>query len=566
MTSALHAVTSRLRNVRDAFAVNRGNRDLRRAQIAFGAGWTSEWALMVGLAIVAFRDGGAAAVGLVALLRLAPGAIASPFLSTAADRMRRERVIAAIGIVRGVSIGLMALLLALGLPVGLVYTLAIVATVAGTPFRAAHTALVPSLCTTPEQLTSANAVRGMLDSLSMLVGPLLAAVVLELGSPAMVFAVAAAAALWSGLLVLGLRYEAPPQEAPAGRGSLLAETRAGFQALAENRDLALFIGLGVSQTFTRGCLNVLTVVMAIELLDMGESGVGILSAAVGAGAVLGSVGASLLVGSGRLGAWFGVSIALWGLPLMVIGVIPAEASALAMLAVIGLGNALLDVSGFSVMTRLAPDEVLARVFGIFEALIALTIGLGSILTPVVIGAVDVHGALLLVGAVCPVLAALSWMRLRAIDGDLRQREEELSYLRAVPILQPLPVPVMDRLARSLVRVQVPAGHAVFHQGDPGDTFYVIADGEAEVVGDGERVCTLGSPGSFGEIALLRDCPRTTGVRALTDLDLFALDRGAFLLAVDGYGPASSVADSVVARLLDRFSGAGLQPLSRPAVP
>jgi hypothetical protein len=383
-----------------------------------------------------------------------------------------------------------------------------------------------------------------------------------------VFAVAAAAALWSGLLVLGLRYEAPPQEAPAGRGSLLAETRAGFQALAENRDLALFIGLGVSQTFTRGCLNVLTVVMAIELLDMGESGVGILSAAVGAGAVLGSVGASLLVGSARLGAWFGVSIALWGLPLMVIGVIPAEASALAMLAVIGLGNALLDVSGFSVMTRLAPDEVLARVFGIFEALIALTIGLGSILTPVVIGAVDVHGALLLVGAVCPVLAALSWMHLRAIDGDLRQREEELSYLRAVPILQPLPVPVMDRLARSLVRVQVPAGHAVFPQGDPGDTFYVIADGVAEVVGNGERVCTLGSPGSFGEIALLRDCPRTTGVRALTDLDLFALDRGAFLLAVDGYGPASSVADSVVARLLDRFSGAGLgvQPLSRPAVP
>ena len=160
------------------------------------------------------------------------------------------------------------------------------------------------------------------------------------------------------------------------------------------------------------------------------------------------------------------------------------------------------------------------------------------------------------------------MRLRAIDGDLRHREEKLSYLRAVPILQPLPVPVMDRLARSLVRVQVPAGHVVFHQGDPGDTFYVIAVGEAEVIGDGERVCTLGSPGSFGEIALLRDSPRTTGVRALTDLDLFALDRGAFLLAVDGYGPASSVADSVVARLLDRFSGAGLglQPLSRPAVP
>ena len=543
--------------MRDAFAINLRSRDLRRAQVAFGAAWTSEWALTVGLGIVAFRDGGAAAVGLVALVRLAPGAIAGPALATVADRVRRERVIVAIGLVRGVAIGLMALLLAVDASTAPVYALAVVSTVAGTPFRAAHSALLPSLCMTPDQLTSANAVRGMLDSLSTLLGPLIAAGLLEVGTPATVFAAAAAASVWSATLVLRLDYEAPPLPARAGRSTMLADVREGFRALASDRDLALLIGLGIAQTFTRGCLNVLIVVMAIELLDMGEAGVGVLSAAVGAGAVIGSVGASLLVGSRRLGRWFGVSIALWGLPLVLVGAVPEQAAALGLLAVIGLANAILDVSGFSVIARLAPDEVLARVFGIFEALIALTTGLGSILTPVAIDAVGVRGALVVLGAVCPVLAALAWLRLRKIDDSMERRDEELSRLRAVPMLRPLPVPVMDHLARNLTRAHVPAGQTVFEQGDPGDRFYVIAAGEAHVSSDGEGIQTLRSGDSFGEIALLRDVPRTAKVSARSALDLYALERDIFVPAVTGYRPAAAAADAVVASMLDAFRTRGV---------
>jgi hypothetical protein len=194
------------------------------------------------------------------------------------------------------------------------------------------------------------------------------------GTPASVFAFAAALSAWSAMLVFRLHYEPPPRPAKASGATILAETKEGLHALAANRSLALLIGLGVSQTFTRGCLNVLTVVMAIELLDLGEAGVGVLSGAVGAGAVIGSVGASLLVGSRRLRGWFGVSIALWGLPLVLIGAVPEPVAAVALLAIIGVGNAIVDVSGFSLMARLAPDEVLARIFGIFEALIALTTG------------------------------------------------------------------------------------------------------------------------------------------------------------------------------------------------
>lgn len=543
---------SRLRGVAGALATNLRHRDLRRAQLSFGAAWTSEWALTIGLSIVAFRDGGAAAVGLVALLRLTPGALLSPFLATIADRVRRERVIAAIGIVRGSSIAAMAGLLAAGSPLAAVYALAVVATIAGTPFRAAHSALLPSLCTTPEQLTSANAVRGMLDSLSILTGPLIAALLLEVGSPAAVFAAAAAASLWSGLLVLRLSYEAAPQAPRDGRASIFTDVSEGFRALAVHRDLALLIGLGVSQTFTRGCLNVLTVVMAIELLDMGEAGVGLLSAAVGAGAVIGSFGASLLVHSRRLSAWFGLSIALWGLPLALIGAVPEQGAALALLGLIGVANAILDVSGFSVMARLAPDEVLARVFGIFEALIALTIGLGSILTPVAIDALGIRGALIAIGAIGPSLAALCWLRLRAIDRSMQRRDEELAHLRAVPMLQPLPVPVMDRLARHMTRASVAAGDAVFRQGDAGDRFFVISSGEADVIGDGKHIRTLGSNESFGEIALLQDVPRTTEVRARTDLDLYTLHRDVLVPVVSGYTRSATAAQTTVDRMLAAF--------------
>jgi hypothetical protein len=396
----------------------------------------------------------------------------------------------------------------------------------------------------------------MLDSLSMLVGPLIAAVILQVGSPAMVFAVAALASAWSALLVFRLDYEVAGEQPAGRRPTVVADVREGIRELAARRDLALLIGLAGSQTFTRGCLNVLTVVLAIDLLDMGEAGVGVLSAAVGGGAVLGSLGASLLVGSRRLGAWFGTSIVLWGLPLVLLGAVPEQAMALAMLALIGVANAVLDVSGFSVIARLAPDDVLARVFGIFEALVALTVGLGSILTPLVIDAVGVRGALLALGSVCPLLAALAWRRLRTIDRSMHEREIVLTRLRAVPMLRPLPVAAIDRLGRLLTRTRVPAGEAVFKQGDAGDRFYVIATGEAEVLGDGRRIGTLGGHDSFGEIALLRDLPRTSEVRASTALDLYALDRDALVPAVNGYRAATTEADEAIGRMLATFHPAG----------
>jgi hypothetical protein len=238
--------------------------------MSFGAMWAGEWAVMVALGVVAFRDGGAAAVGAVTAMRMAPAALLAPFAASLADRVRRERVLACVGLVRAAMLACAAAVLAAGGPAVAVYGLAVVATVAQTLYRPAHSALLPALCASPQELTSANAVRGMLDSLATLGGPLAAAVLLAASGPAAVFVACAAASLWAGLLVAALHYDAPPRaRAVDGGGRAMVQ---GFATIAADRRLLLITALTTVQTFTRGCLSVLAVVVAIDLLDIGDPG------------------------------------------------------------------------------------------------------------------------------------------------------------------------------------------------------------------------------------------------------------------------------------------------------
>jgi MFS family permease len=544
---------SRLAAAADAFVSNARNPNLRRAQLSFLGAWGAEWAFTVALGIVAYRDGGAAAVGLVGLVRMLPAAVVAPLAAPLADRGRRERVVVLVCTVRGVATALAAVVVGLAGPPQIVYALAVVSTIAATLFRPAHSALLPSLCRTGYELASANVVRGLLDSVATLAGPLLAAVLIQFTSVTVVFAGAAAASLWAAVMMLRVHYEAPPRPpAPAGV-RLVAEAAEGARAILRNRDLTILIGLAVAQTFTRGALTVFTVVVALDLLGAGEPGVGTLTAAVGAGAVVGSLAASLLVGSKRLGGWFGIGVALWGLPIALIGVFPTYAAALILLACVGIGNALIDLGGFTLIARLAPDEVLARVFGLLESLVALTVGLGSIVASLLVELFGVRVALVAIGLLCPILAAAAWPRLRRLDRFVGVRDQEISLLHAVPMLRPLPLPAIEQLARGLQPVSVPTGQVVFNQGDLGDRYYVIESGTAEVIGDGRLVATLGQGQGFGEIALLRRVRRTATVRAASPLRLQALAGDHFLPVVTGFTPSAREAGTSVDTMLDRFA-------------
>jgi MFS family permease len=552
---------SRFAAAAGAFASNARNPSLRRAQLAFLGAWTAEWAFTVALGIVAYRDGGATAVGLVGLLRMVPSAVVAPLAAPLADRGRRERVLVLVSTVRGVATALGAIVVGVAGPSQIVYLLAVVSTAAGTLFRPAHSALLPSLCRTGYELASANVVRGLLDSVATLAGPLLAAILLQFTSVTAVFAVAAAASLWAAALMLRVHYEAPPRPpAPVGV-NLMAEAVEGVRAVVRNRDLAVLVGLTAAQAFTRGALTVFTVVVAFDLLDTGEPGVGTLTAAVGAGAVLGSLAASLLVGSRRLASWFGIGVAMWGMPIALIGLFPAQAAALTLLVCVGVGNALVDLGLFTLMARLAPDDVLARVFGLLESLGALAVGLGAIVASLLIELSNVRVALVIVGVLCPILVAAASPRLGRLDRFIGVRDQEIALLQGVPMFRPLPLPAIEQLARGLEPIAAPAGYVVFNQGDVGDYFYVIESGEAEVIGEGRVIATLEPGQAFGEIALLRQVPRTATVRAATELRLQALGSDHFLPVVTGFTPSAREARTSVDAMLDRYT-----PRDRPDPP
>ena len=218
---------------------------------------------------------------------------------------------------------------------------------------------------------------------------------------------------------------------------------------------------------------------------------------------MGSLGASLLVGTQRLGTWFAVGVVLWGLPVTLMGVVPYRLAALGLLACVGVGNALIDLSGFTLLARLASDAVLARVFGVLESMVALSIGLGALAASLTVDWFGIRPTLVVVGLLCPVSAVVCWRRLRRMDRSIGVRDRDITLLRMVAMLHPLPLPSIEQLARGLEPVDVSAGQAVFTQGEAGDRYYVIESGEAEVVRDGRIVATLLRGNGFGEIALLR---------------------------------------------------------------
>jgi MFS family permease len=528
-----------------ALASNLRRPDLRRAQLAFGSAYASEWSLIVVLGVVAFRDGGATAVGIVALIRMLPSALIAPFATAVADRVRRDRVLIWIGVIRAAAVGAAAAVMAADLSVLFVYVLAVIATIPFTAFRPAHSALLPALCETPTELTAANASRGLLDSTSTLVGPLLAALLLDVSGPEAVFVLTAGLSLWSALLVSLIDYEPAPRVAPPAPIRIAADTAEGLRTIAAHRDVIMLFGIGAVQAVTRGALNVFTVVVAIDLLGSGDAWVGVLTAAVGVGAVIGSLGVSVLVGSRRLAAYTGVGIIFWGTPLALIGVFPTELIALIMLAIVGAGNALVDLGYFTLFPRLLPDEVLARVFGALESMVALMVGLGSILTPLFIHFFGIRGALVAIGVLTPAIVAIAWSRLVKVDERLGAQADIIERLRRVTMLRPLPISTIEHLARSVREESVAPGESVIEQGQVGESFYVIVAGEVEVMKNGHRVGVLSDGESFGEIALLRDVPRTSTVRARTPVTLYELDRRHFVPTVSGYSESAAEADTVV---------------------
>ena len=528
------------------------NRDLRRLQLAFAGAELGLWAATVALAVIAFGAAGAAGVAILAVVRQLPAAVAAPFTGILGDRYDRVRVMVASDLGRAAATAVAAVAAFTDAPVAVIFVAASVSSVVATAFRPAEAALLPSLARTPAELTAANATSSTIESVMAFVGPAVGGVLVAIADPAIAFAVCVATFLWSAAMVSRVRSPARADEDGADEvpeeGKLRTAT-AGFRAILSDRGLRVLVGLFCSQTLVAGALDVLVVVLALEVLDIGDAGYGTLLAALGIGGLVGTAAAVGLVGQRRLASAFGVGLVLWGAPIAVLAASTGRIWSAVLLGIVGVANTVVDVAGMTLLQRAAPQDVLARVFGVLESLMYATLLLGSVVAAALVESVGARAALLATGAFLPALVALTWSSLRRIDRDARFPGRQLELLRGVPFLALLPGPALDELALRAIRVKSPAGEDVVTQGGAGDRFYVIDEGRAAVSVDGEERAELGPGDSFGEIALLRDVPRTATVAAATDLSLYALERDDFIAAVTGHAPSEEAAGAVVSRRL-----------------
>jgi MFS family permease len=536
------------------------NRNIRRLELAWGAAITAEWAHFVALGVFAYNSGGTAAVGVAGLVRLLPAALVAPFAASFGDHFRRERFLAVIALIGAAALAGSAVAFFAGENVPAIFALSAVVGLAVTLVRPAQQALLPSLARNTQELIGSNGASSTVESLGTLIGPLLAGALISVADAGVVFAVGAVAMLAAAVLFASVRVEGRLRVASDATKSTRALLIAGIEFLARAPGPRMVVGLIAAQAFVRGCLNVLIVVAAFQVLDAGESAVGYMTAAIGVGGLLGALGAFTL-GGRRLAVVFGVALVFWGLPIALMAPSSFLVTALVLLAVVGAANSIEDVASFTLLQRIVPDDVLARAFGAIWGLAMGGVALGSIFAPAVVSLFGAQAALVVVGMILPVLALLAWSRLAAIDRAAPCPTGELAMIDSVPMLTPLSLAAKEHLATALEPMSVAAGEVVIRAGDRGDRFYIVADGELEVLGEGlHRTASAGD--HFGEIAMLRDVPRTATVRAVTDSRLFALERGDFLAAVTGHSDVRAAGEAIAAERLAR-GGQAQSPARRP---
>jgi MFS family permease len=530
---------------------------LRRLQLAWVGSNVGGWAYSVAIAVYAYRQDGAYAVGLIGFASWIAAGAASPLTGMLGDRFPRVRVMVVSDLARVAVLVAAAALAWADAPSLAIYALSLVGTVVSSAFRPAQAALVPELATTPEQLTASNVAASSTESVGLFVGPALGGVLVATIGVDATFVVTAGLFVWSALLVIGIHepVRAPSAEEPE---HFLRESLVGFRTIVAEPKLRLLSGLFAAQTFVDGALSVLIVVLALETMDIGASGLGLLNSASGVGGVIGAVLAAALVARSKLGRDFGIGIVFWGLPLVLVGLWTEPVFALAAFALLGVANTIVDVSGDTLLQRSVDNDVLARTFGAMDGLMLITVGLGALVAPVLVDLLGVRPAAIVIGALLPILAALSWRSLTQMDTRLPTRERELELLRSVPIFAPLPPATLESLVSLARRRRARAGETIFRRGEPGDAFYVVEDGALTLSLDAGAPRELGPGDFFGEIALLRDVPRTGTIEAQTDAELLELQRDDFLAAVTGHAGASAAAAGVVGARLGS-SRAGIVP-------
>lgn len=508
-----------------------------RLVAAYAAFTVCEFGLWIAMLVYAYDHGGAQSAGLVAVAQLVPAAGTALVVAPTVERTSPVVVLVAGYAVQAAAAAVTATLLLVGAGPLAVYAGAAVASAAMAVTRPSQAALLPGLATHAAQLTACNVAIGWAENLGVLVSGAAVGVGLTFGSVGHVYATAAVVLACAAALVAGSRTRAgsgtaPPPAARRDAGSVWS-----------HRPSRLLVPLLALESLVVGALDLLFVVMAVDVLAVGEAWTGYLNTAYGVGAVLlGTLGA-LLVGR-QLGPAVVCCAAVLGLALGATTVAGLVGVVL-LLAVVGGSRALFDMSVRVLLQRSVPPQLLARLFGLSEGLNMMFLAVGALLVPLLIRLGGPTLALTGTAALLPAVVLLRVGVLFRVDQEARLPVVEISLLQQIPLFRVLPSDALEALALSVEQVELAPGAILMREGERGQDYFAIADGAVEVQQRGRAIATLGRAEGLGEIALLRDTPRTATAVAAGRVTAFRLDRDSFLTAVLGHVPTRESADAVI---------------------
>ena len=523
-----------------------GNRDLARLLGSFAASALGTWAFMIVLALYAYAQGGASAVGVAVLVRMAPSVLVAPYASMLADRHSRRLVLVVGGLLRAMVAAAAAFAVAADAPFAVVLVLAALVNIGGIAHKPAQAALMPQLSRTPLELAAANVCWSTIDSIAFVGGSLMVGVLVAVASLEVAFAALGLAFLLAAIFAQLLPADHPP---PTIETDAAEELLRGFRTVGQHPELRLLVGVFTFDAFVQSMMDVLIVIAALELLDIGQSGAGWLSACWGIGGIAGAAVATALLGRGRLAWGLFAGCVLAGVPFALIGVVVGAWAAVAAMLVLGIGFALIEIAMLTLTQRLCAGDVLGRVYGVEETLYVAAMAVGGLVGALLVGPLGVRWAIVLTGLALPALAVMLRTRMSSFEAGAKVDEAAFGLLHRLGLFATLPVSMVENLAVRAQRGHFTAGESIVTQGADAKGFYVIEDGTVEVFVDGTLRREQGPGEYFGEIALLRGGPRTATVRAATDVTVLAVERDDFLESIGSQTRTTQEAEAVVVERL-----------------
>lgn len=514
------------------------------------------WAYNVGLIVFVFdRTGSAAWLSAIAVARFLPAMIASPYGGVLAERFERRTVMLVSDLAAMGTMGALAVLAFLDGPVWVALVLGAATSVVTIVDQPALAAMVPQVVG-EDDLPAANALNGTVENLSVVVGPALGAGLLVFMDAGGVFLVNAISFGVAALFLVAMRTRSRPTDVTeGGEAGVVQQLAVGFRAISSDTKAFVLVLLSVVASFVYGTDIVLYALVG-DRVGFGPDGFGYLLAGAGVGGVLAAGTVNKLAGSSRLGVVLTVGMALYLLPTAVLTFTDNGAVAIGLQVVRGAGTLVVDVLAITALQRTLAPELLARVFGVFTTYVLLAIALGSLVTPPIIDAVGLDGALWVMSVGLMALVLLTWPWLRVVDRVAAARAEELDprvrALSELGIFGRTSRPVLERLSAAATEVTTVAGETLISEGEPADAFYVLLDGTLVVSARGEgrrrrKLRDLQPPAYVGEIGLIERVPRTATVVAETPSRLLRIEGDDFLDAVMGAPASASFVETSVLR-------------------